>query len=213
MKGQLRLTSGTKLKSPISNLTRPTTSLVREALMQVLGDSLHGSIWLDLFSGSGVMGCEAIQKGAKIVLAIEKNFKTANICRLNLMSTCKKQPDKIIVEVINKEVLLFLRNRRGAAKNIKSEINPIQRFDFVYIDPPYNSEIYTEVMDLLIKEKWIHQDSVVICEHSANKTPKPPSNWVVKDKRLYGNSGLLLLTPPKKYFDDIDSRPPQTSQG
>ena len=70
MKGQLRLISGRKLESPKGSTTRPTQARVREAVISLLGNKVIGSDWLDLFSGSGVMGCEALQRGAQSVLAV-----------------------------------------------------------------------------------------------------------------------------------------------
>ena len=83
MSGSLRMSNGRRLKSPQAKGTRPTTSRVREAVMNILADKLEGCKWLDLCSGSGVMGCEALQRGAKAVLAVEKDIKTAITCESN----------------------------------------------------------------------------------------------------------------------------------
>ena len=80
--GKLRLTGGLRLISPKGQLARPTTGLVREALMNILRERLKDSNWLDLFSGSGIISCEAIEKGAKTVLAVELNRKIFKTCIL-----------------------------------------------------------------------------------------------------------------------------------
>ena len=108
LKGHLRLLSGRKIKSPIGQTARPTTARVREALMNILGSKVKDSNWLDLFSGSGVIGCEAIQHGARKVLAIERNKKVADICQDNLITTALGRPENIHVEVRCNEVISFL---------------------------------------------------------------------------------------------------------
>ena len=70
MKGKLKLLSGKRIESPLSKKTRPTSSKVREALINILGNKLKGASWLDLCSGSGAMACEVLQKGVKRVLAL-----------------------------------------------------------------------------------------------------------------------------------------------
>ena len=93
--GQLRLIGGRKLLSPRGSGTRPTTSRVREAIMNVLSPHLMGSSWLDLCSGSGVMGCEALQRGAQRVVAVEKDSQSAQISKLNLKTVQKDCPNEI----------------------------------------------------------------------------------------------------------------------
>ena len=99
MKGQLKLLGGQKIKSPNSLDTRPTTSLAREALINILGNRILNSSWLDLFSGSGVVGCEVLQKGAKVVVAIESNRKAFKICESNLLKIASSSQKEILVKV------------------------------------------------------------------------------------------------------------------
>ena len=61
----MKLISGKRIESPFNKDTRPTTSKVREAIINILGKNLLEASWLDLCSGSGVMACEVLQKGVK----------------------------------------------------------------------------------------------------------------------------------------------------
>ena len=72
MKANLRLIGGKKLESPNNIFTRPTTLIVREAIFNILSSRVENSNWLDLFSGSGSISCEAYNHGAKKIVAIEK---------------------------------------------------------------------------------------------------------------------------------------------
>ena len=75
MKSNLRLIGGKKLQSPNNTHTRPTTLRVREAIFNILNNRVEDSNWLDLFSGTGAISCEAYNHGARKILAIEKNKK------------------------------------------------------------------------------------------------------------------------------------------
>ena len=196
MKGFLRVTGGKKLKSPFGVIARPTTSRVREAVMNILRDKLQGCNWLDLFSGSGVMGCEALQKGAKIVISVERDRKTARICKENLISISKNISNKNQVEVIQDDVLKFLQ--KGTHQLNPSIFSSDITFDIVYVDPPYtNQNIYLKVLEELKKGSWVKKGSIVICEYSSKMNFNIDHPWVALDKRIYGISSLILLSLQK----------------
>ena len=200
MQGQLRLTSGRKLLSPRGLETRPTTSRVREALMNILSPRLCGSRWLDLFSGSGVMGCEALQRGAVMVLAVESNPRTARICEQNLGLIQKDCQCESSVKVIRSEVISWLS---------RSWKEP--GFDLVYLDPPYMKGLHQPVLDKLLSGTWLNPGSLVICEHSGSNRLEAGDGWKLVDQRRYGATGLLMLSPREHCrHDGTDSRPPQT---
>ena len=193
MKNQLRLSCGRKLHSPKGIGTRPTTAKVREAVMNILGQKIQNSNWLDLFSGSGVMSCEALQRGARSVLAIEKNKQTARICQANIMSIASAISEKNFVEVICQEVISILRKGCQHSQIGKGENG---QFDIVYLDPPYESKIYSTVFEKLLEGNWLKQDSLVICEHSSSFHLDAPDQWTQKGKKFYGKTALLLISPP-----------------
>ena len=99
---QLRMIGGRKLLSPQGQGTRPTTARVREALMNILADKLNDAHWLDLYSGSGVMGCEAIERGAASVWAVEKSARIASVCRQNLELIAGSKQEPVEVRVFQK---------------------------------------------------------------------------------------------------------------
>ena len=207
MKKHLRLSGGRKIRSPVGQGTRPTTAKVREAVMNLLSQKLQGSSWLELCSGSGVMSCEALQRGVHKVVAVERDRKTAKICNENITTTSTDLVPKRDVMVINQEVVSWLqRKRKNANKNI-------ERFNLVYFDPPYDSNLYSPVIKALLEGDWLDKDAIVICEHAAQQRLMPPPYWIEKDRRLYGTSALLLITPLKNCCDDTDSKHQRTSQG
>ena len=200
------------MQSPKSTLTRPTTSLVREALINILSEKIIGSSWLDLCSGSGIIACEALEKGARRVLAVEKNIKISKICKSNIKLTSQGIERENHWEVICKDVIKFLRE--GSKKYAKHSLSSEEtncKFDFIYFDPPYNSDLYLSVLDKLIVGGWTKDSSLIICEHSKKLSFPIPKEWVERDRRVYGSSGLIFLSPPKNSLVDTDSKQQQTS--
>ena len=209
MKGKLKLISGKRIESPLSPKTRPTSSKVREAIINILGNKLKGASWLDLCSGSGAMACEALQKGVRRILAIEKQRDTARICKRNLVDTSKKLEHPFHIEVICKEVISFLEKgpKNKKINFIIDSPSSEQKFDFIFLDPPYDSELYEISQELLLSKQWIKKSSTLICECSSKSLPRIHNGWELKKEKSYGNTSLLLLTPNQALncFDDTDS--------
>jgi len=215
LKGKLKLIGGKSLESPKGLCARPTTSKVREAVINILQTELKNSHWLDICSGSGVMGCEAIQRGASRIVCIEFNKKIAAICRKNLISTAADSLESSHLEVICNEARKVLKEgcKKYSTKFIKkySHIDP--RFDSVYIDPPYEANLYKTILQNLLLGQWIKRDALVICECSKKLIPEIPLQWDIKEQRKYGSICLLFLTPnlALNSHADIDSRLQQIS--
>jgi len=204
----LKLISGKRIESPLSQKTRPTSSKVREALINILGNKLRGASWLDLCSGSGAMACEALQKGVKRVLAIEKQRETAKICKKNLIDVSNTMDQSIHIEVICNELISFLKKgpKNQKIQFVKDCQNP-EKFDFVFLDPPYESEVYEITQELLLSKEWIKESTTLICECSSKSMPRIHNGWKLNKEKFYGNTSLLFLIPNQALncFDDTDS--------
>ncbi len=209
MKGNLKLISGKRIESPITKKTRPTTSKVREAIINILGNNLEEASWLDLFSGSGSMACEALHQGARRILAIEKQRDIAKTCKNNLINVSSSLDHQFHIQVICKEVISFLKNgpKNKKVNFIKDYPDSEIKFDFVFLDPPYESELYELCQELLLSNQWIKKSSTLICECSSKSLPRIHNGWKLNKKKSYGNTSLLFLTPnlALNYFDDTDS--------
>ena len=209
MKRKLKLISGKRIESPSSQRTRPTSSKVREALINILGSKLNGASWLDLCSGSGAMACEALQKGLKRVLAIEKDRETAKTCKKNLLNVSNTIDNSIHIEVICTELISFLKKgpKNKKVHFVKDFPSNEQKFDFVFLDPPYESNLYELSQELLFSKQWIKESSTLICECSSKSMPRIHNGWKLNKEKFYGNSSLLFLIPNQALncFDDTDS--------
>ena len=192
----MKLISGKRIESPLSQKTRPTSSKVREALINILGNKLRGASWLDLCSGSGAMACEALQKGVKRVLAIEKQRETAKICKKNLIDVSNTMDQSIHIEVICNELISFLKKgpKNQKIQFVKDCQNP-EKFDFVFLDPPYESEVYEITQELLLSKEWIKESTTLICECSSKSMPRIHNGWKLNKKRFYGSTSLIFLIP------------------
>ena len=200
--------SGKRIESPLSQKTRPTSSKVREALINILGNKLREASWLDLCSGSGAMACEALQNGVNRVLAIEKKRETAKTCKKNLTDVSNTMDQSIHIEVICNELISFLKK---GPKNLKIQFvkdcqNP-EKFDFVFLDPPYESEVYEITQELLLSKEWIKESTTLICECSSKAMPRIHNGWRLNKEKFYGSTSLIFLIPNQALScsDDTDS--------
>ena len=200
--GQLRLISGRRLLSPRGSATRPTTARVREAVMNIVRPRLMDCRWLDLCSGSGVMACEAIERGARSVTAVERDPRCASICKRNLEAVATSHAAQTKVKVVKRDVLLWLQQDWQESG-----------FDLIYFDPPYDGGLYQKTLALLGKQPWLEPDGLLICEHRSGQPPSPGEDWTVVDQRRYGTSSLVLISRRERcHRDGTDSRQPRTIQ-
>jgi len=193
MKTNLRLIGGKRLQSPNNIYTRPTTLRVREALFNILNHKVENCNWLDLFSGTGAISCEAYNHGARKIIAIEKNKNNSKICLKNLLSLQDIVNRKNDIDVICKDVLTW--TKPNYERNLSSKILDLNKlkFDFVYLDPPYNVDFHEQVLNQLFNCRLLKKDSIVICEHSPNLFIKKNTLWETIDVRDYGQSRLTFL--------------------
>ena len=192
MKTNLRLLGGRRLESPDTLDTRPTTLMVREAIFNILKNTVVNSNWLDLFSGTGAISCEAYNHGAKRIVAIEKNKNISKICLRNLYSMQNIDNRKNDIEVICKDALIW--TKPNALRNL-STINDFNKmkFDFIYLDPPYKANYHELLLNQIFNCNFIRKGTIVICEHSLDLDIKKNILWEIYDVRTYGRSKLTFL--------------------
>ena len=193
MKTKLRLIGGKRLESPNNTYTRPTTLRVREAIFNILNNRVEDSNWLDLFSGTGSISCEAYNHGAKKIVAIEKNKITSKICLKNILSLQNIEHRKNDIEVICNDVLIWTKpnyERKSLSKSI--DFNEL-KFDFIYLDPPYSGDYHELVLNQIFNCNFIKKGTIVICEHSQKLDFKKKLSWKIMDVRDYGQSRLTFL--------------------
>ncbi len=193
MKTGLKLIGGKRIQSPKNIYTRPTTLRVREAIFNILNNRVENSNWLDLFSGTGAISCEAYNHGARKIIAIEKNKYNSRICLKNILSLEDIDNRKNDIDVICKDVLNW--TKPNYERNLSSKIVDFNKlkFDFIYLDPPYDANFHELVLNQIFNCNFLKKDSIVICEHSPNLHIKKNAMWETLDVRDYGQSRLTFL--------------------
>ena len=140
---------GIKLLTLEGNDTRPTAEMTKEAVFSMLQFDIEGRVVLDLFSGSGQIGLEALSRGAKEAIMIDSSKKAIEIIRKNAEKTRLSENSKIICE----DSLSFLKKQTGKAL-----------YDIVFLDPPYASSLISDSLELLSKKGLLKPLSYVVCE-------------------------------------------------
>ena len=145
------------LVAPSGKDTRPTTDRIKETLFNVIQDDVPGCMFLDLFSGSGGVGIEAISRGAKQAYFVEFGKEALSCIRANLTKT----------KLSNQAVVLPVEVTYAISKLEKMG----QVFDVIYADPPYKKDFEPKILDLLASSKIVKSGTLVIMESSLETTP------------------------------------------
>ncbi len=143
-----------KLQSPPGNDIRPTTDRIKETLFNILAPDIYGADFLDLFTGSGQIGIEALSRGAASCVFVDEG-KTAIDCT-------KKN-----VEVLNGLDVKYDILRMNAASAVSKLYNQGKRFDIIFMDPPYDKELEKEVLLMIDRYPILKDDGYIIVEASA----------------------------------------------
>ena len=173
--GQLRIIGGLwrgrKLSFPAADGLRPTGDRIRETLFNWLAPDIHGARVLDLFAGSGALGLEALSRGAEFSLLLEKNTAAAGQLKTNLdllRSTNGK--------VQQQDVISWL-----------TQSNQTAPFDVVFIDPPFQLNLWQAVIESLEKGNYLADEAVIYIESGKDTAYQVPANWHLHRDKTAGN--------------------------
>ncbi|MFI3201338.1 MAG: 16S rRNA (guanine(966)-N(2))-methyltransferase RsmD [Eubacteriales bacterium] len=150
----MRVIAGTARSLPLKTLeglqTRPTQDRVKETLFNMIHQGMQGCIFVDLFSGSGAIGIEALSRGASHAYFVESNHKACDIIKENLAFTKLMQQ----ATVKNQEVLSAI------STIIETQV------DYIYLDPPYLEGVEVKVLEQLQNTSYVTSKTVIIIEAS-----------------------------------------------
>ena len=170
---------GRNLSSPKGTKTRPTSDRVREAIFSIVGDLVVNARVLDLYSGTGAIGLEALSRGAEHTVFVETDPAALKCLNTNI-ERCRCQ-DKS--EVVSRSVLFYLET-----------IDSGDDFDLVFADPPYRSDLGTLTLLAISKHAKPSKRCLIILEHAPDSIPEPiPDNLDKVDARKYGSVGVTFL--------------------
>ncbi len=166
---------GRKIEGYNIDGTRPTMDRVKESLFAMIQDYIKDSTVLDLFSGSGNLGIEALSNGAKVAYLVDNN----NIAIKTINSNIKK------LNIDNAKVL------KGDYKSILNNINT--KFDLIFLDPPYETNYLEESIKLIIDNDLLKESGLIICESSSLDKIIYPNNFEVYKEKKYGDKYVVIL--------------------
>ncbi len=154
----MRVIAGTArslpLKAPEGMDTRPTTDRIKETLFNMIQNDVPGGVFVDLFSGSGGIGIEALSRGARKAYFIENAPKAAAVITQNLAFT--KFTDRAVL----------LKQDACAALGSIAE----SAVDVIFMDPPYGQEQERRVLSALREMRYVTKDTLIIVEASRETT-------------------------------------------
>ena len=172
---------GRRIEAPEGRNTRPTLDRVRENLFNMLQGEMDGSAVLDLFAGSGALSFEALSRGAEHACLVDHDRKASAVQRKNADTLGYRDRTTIITA-----------DWRKALKEIESSG---QRFDIVFLDPPYAMVDLADVFGGL--ERVLAEDALVILEHEAGKHPETGSGYECVKQRSWGFCGVSVYRRSK----------------
>lgn len=170
-----------KIKSRKGTDTRPTLGSMKESLFSIIAPYVEGSVFLDLFSGSGSISLEALSRGAKRAIMIEKDAEALkyiieNVNNLGYDDRCRAYKNDVFRAI---EIL----GRKG------------EKFDIIFMDPPYKDEVCTKVFHSIQKHGLLAENGLIICEHHIFEDMAAEIGEFKKvDERKYGKKCITFYT-------------------
>lgn len=169
---------GKKLLSPKDDRVRPTTDMVKENVFNLLGGDIVDSSFLDLFAGSGAIGIEAISRGAKRVVFVDKDRESMDYVRRNLT-------------LIGESAETMTSNYLSAINRLKGN-----KFDIIYVDAPYDMHIIDDVLTAIKSNEILTLNGQVIYESLAKTNQKSVlTDYELAKSRKYGSVVIDIYRP------------------
>ena len=168
---------GRKINFPEQLDVRPTGNKTRETLFNWLQGELFGAKCLDLFSGSGALGLEALSRGAKYVRFVEKNNKTAGYIKKSLSEFEKEVTGE---EVICADAIDWIQKNNEV-------------FDIVFIDPPFNGDQIYEICQK-VEATAMAKRLIYLEWHSDIDNSLLPENWNFLKHKKFGSVFFALCS-------------------
>ena len=183
----MRIISGTfkskKIFEPKDSSTRPLKDLTKESIFNIIVHSnklkvnLKNSFVLDLFSGVGSFGIECISREAKHVTFIENYRGVLPILKKNLLSLKVDQRYQVVEQNILDGI------------NLKNLIN---KFDIIFLDPPYKEKNLQKILDNISNEKLLNTNGIIIIHRHKKSDDQLSKNFKVIEEKKYGISKIIF---------------------
>ena len=216
----MRVIAGTakrlQLKTPKGLNTRPTTDRIKETLFNMIATEIPGCRFLDLFSGSGAMGIEALSRGAREAVFIENDKSALNCLKENLEHTGLASkavvvPKDVMVglmtltrdDVVKKQSEKVKEKKEETKEKIEKKVSVEDEareekrhiFNLIYMDPPYEQGLEKKVLEYLAKSSIINSETLIIVEAGRDTSfdyLEELGFYIVKEKEYKSNRHMFL---------------------
>lgn len=180
----LRVISGSakghKLKTVNGTVTRPTADRVKESVFNIISSFISGARVLDLYSGTGNLGIEALSRGADFSLFVDKGRECILTIKENLFHTKLSEKSSIMpMDVF-------------AALNKLSKEN--RKFDIIFLDPPYKLNIINYLITYILDNNLLNEGGVIVCHYVKGNFKSSDVDRLVLIKNYnYGKSEVSIF--------------------
>lgn len=158
--------------------TRPTMDRVKESLFAIIQSNIKNNNVLDLFAGSGQLGIEAISNGANTCYFIDNNKEVIKVLNKNISNLNIKSNSKVILSDWKKALNDF------SNQNIK--------FDLIFVDPPYDYNVYERILDKVSSLNLLTENGLIILEHANLKLRDSYNNLTLYKQKKYGSKSVNI---------------------
>jgi len=177
---------GRVLASPKGQAIRPTSDRVKESIFNALQDKMAGKVVLDLFAGTGNLGIEALSRGAKKVIFVEKERQALGLIQRNLTQFGLEERSEILPRDVKRAIGIL--KQRGEC------------FDLILMDPPYEKGLIRKTLLELNSQQIYHKDSILVIEHNRREPlPHILEGWNLIRQRRMGDTVISFLTPQEDH--------------
>ena len=175
---------GRRLAGLPGRSTRPTADRVKEALFNILGNSCHQAMVLDLFAGTGALGLEALSRGARQSVFVDNSRTAITVIKKNILHCGASEWSRVL--------------QWNVAKNLDCLANRATRFNLVFMDPPYGTGLAEKAMAHLEKLHLLREGSQIVVEHAKSDCLVLGPAFQLQSKRSYGRTVLSFITFSEK---------------
>ncbi|MDP5338854.1 MAG: 16S rRNA (guanine(966)-N(2))-methyltransferase RsmD [Nodularia sp. (in: cyanobacteria)] len=174
----LRIYGNRQIKTLPGQATRPTSARVREAVFNIWQGTIVDCSWLDVCTGTGSMGAEALCRGASLVVGIEKSSQASAIIQENWQQVAHGEQKW---QLFRGDVMQQLKKLSG------------KQFERIYFDPPYASGLYQPVLEVIAHHDLLAVNGEIAVEHNPQGwTPTVIPTWEICRQKVYGNTALTF---------------------
>lgn len=168
---------GMQLYSPVDSAARPTLDRVKEAVFGALQFELYGKTVLDLFAGSGALGIEALSRGAAAAVFADSDKNAIEVTQKNISKAGYGDRSEVLKENYAGTINLF--------KNTN-------KFDIVFMDPPYKSGFYASAMKQLYDMEVLNKGALIVTE-SEDETVPDVEGFTIRKRKKYGKTVITIF--------------------